>query len=382
MSIVDSREREDPEPPGPDHLERRALPAHLHPAAAALFDDLPEPVAGSAVQAAIARLEARAAELAARAEPHSEVIVDAFAVRSVAGCPAAMAGPGEPFSWTPATAARTIGLRAVAYHLRGASAGAGAAERGTPPVEASVEAVMAELVGSGGDRTPGPWLAALTPPARAVAVSQARRWAEQAVAWLPLRLVGPRGLRFLNDDWWPPRGRATSRRGGSPVESAQNPDQPIPATFGVDQPVRAARRELVVHGRRDITVEVSGLRVAVTVTGGAASGSGLADVDALTAFAAVACDPKGRLVRVVRVHPASGEVAAVDVTPALVARGAEVVLATASVLADLASGAEVAASPGPTCPWCPRLGACPAGAAWAARPDRRSMGLPLLDRRR
>lgn len=312
--------------PQSDHPERLALPCHLLPAAAALFDDLPAPVAGAVVDQAVTCLTAAAAALCAE-----EVVIDAFRVRAAAACPAT-AALDEPFTWAPATAARTLGLRAVALHLRGGAAGAGL------PVEAAVEAVVTEMVEAGGERSPGPWLSRLAPPARAVALAQARRWAEQAVAWLPLRLVGRRELRFLDDDWW-----------------------------------RSRPRGLVVHGRRDITVEAGGRRVAVTVAGGTAAGPSRAEVDALTALAGLLGDPRGRLVRVVRVHPASGEVVAVDVTPALVERGVEVVLATAAVLAQ----AEPAVSPGPGCTWCPRRAACAAGAGWLARPDRRSMGLPL-----
>lgn len=327
--------------PEPDHPERLALPSHLLPAAAALFDDLPAPVAGAVTDQAVTRLTAGAAVLTAE-----EVVIDAFRVRAAAACPAT-AALDEPFTWAPATAARTLGLRAVAHHLRGGAAGAGL------PVEAAVKAVVTELVEAGGERSPGPWLSQLAPPARAVALAQARCWAEQAVAWLPLRLVGHRELRFLDDDWW----RSRARRGG----------RPGPA-------LRGEAGGLVVHGRRDITVEAGGRRIAVTVAGGTASGSSLAEVDALTALAGLLGDPRGRLVRVVRVHPASGEVVAVDVTPALVERGVEVVLATAAVLVQ----DEPAVSTGPGCTWCSRRSACAAGTAWLARPDRRSMGLPLL----
>ena len=323
------------QPPGLEHPERRALPGHLVRAAAALFDELPAPVPGAVVDAAVARLTAGAAALA----PGVELLVDTFRVRAAAACPAtAVPDPDEAFAWTPATAARTLGLRAVAHHLRGDS--------GATPIEEAVDAVVADLIADGGDRSPGPWLAQLTPPARAVAVAQARRWAEQAVAWLPLRLVGRRELRFLADDWWRPR----AQRSGDPG------------------------RGLVVHGRRDITVAVGGRRVAVTVAGGTAASPGLSEVDALTALAGLLCDPRGRLVRVVRVHPASGEVAAVDVTAALVERAVGVVLATAAVLAQVVP----AVTPGPGCTWCPRRASCAAGTSWLERPDRRSMGLPLL----
>ena len=319
--------------PEPDHPERRALPGHLLPAAVALFDELPARLPGAVVDGAMARLTAGAATLA----PEVELLVDAFRVRAAATCPAtAVPDPEEAFAWTPATAARTLGLRAVAHHLRGDS--------GAMPIEEAVDAVVADLMADGGDRSPGPWLAQLTPPARAVALSHARRWAEQAVAWLPLRLVGRRELRFLDDDWWRPGAQASRGRG------------------------------LVVHGRRDITVAVGGRQVAVTVAGGTASGPGLAEVDALTALAGLLGDPRGRLVRVVRVHPASGEVVSVDVTAALVERAVGVVLATAAVLAQPVP----AVTPGPGCTWCPRRSACAAGTSWLERPDRRSMGLPLL----
>ncbi|MEO5679496.1 MAG: hypothetical protein ABIS47_07505, partial [Acidimicrobiales bacterium] len=199
-------------------------------------------------------------------------------------------------------------------------------------------------------------------PGRAVAVAGARRWAEQALAWLPLRLVGRDQLRFLDDDWWRPR----------PGGAATHPTRAGAAT---------ADGRLVVHGRRDMTIDAAGARVAVTVASGAASGPGLADVDALTALAGLLCDRRGRLVRVVRVHPASGQVVAVDVTASLVERGVEVVLATAAVLALGAAGAEPPAVPGPGCTWCHRRDGCGPGVAWLGRPDRRSMGLPLLTAR-
>lgn len=381
--------------PALDHPERQALPGHLRPAAAALFDGLPEALPGRVIDEAASRLTTAAATLA----PAVELTVDAFRVRAAATCPAtAVPDPDEPFAWTPATAARTLGLRAVAHHLRGAAAGAGV------PVETAVDAVVAELIDTGGERSPGPWLAGLPPPARAVALAQARRWAEQAVAWLPLRLVGRRELRFLDDDWWRARARAAPPSGTGTVRAASpseaRPAQAVPPSgTGTAQatppsraglprtapswgmgPVGAAPRcgseraaGLVVHGRRDITVEVAGHRVAITVAGGAASGPGLADVDAVTALASLLCDPRGRLVRVVRVHPASGAVLAVDVTAALVERGVEVVMATAAVLAQDVP----AMTPGPGCTWCPRRAVCGPGGAWLDRSGRRSMGLPL-----
>ena len=366
MSVEADRGRDDRwEPPGSDHPQRLALPAHLRPAAAALFDDLPEALPGLVVDGAGARLDARAGDLAATLEPGAEVTVDAFQVRRATSCPAAAVADDEvPFTWTAATAARTLGLRALAYHLRG---DVPAQRRGEPrgvPVEAAVEEVVVDLIASGSERSPGPWLAGLAPPARAVAVAQARRWAEQAVAWLPLRIVGGHELRFLQDDWWPPRSWAAAPGGGSRVG-------------------RGGRggRGLVLHGRRDITVAVAGRRVAVTLAGGTTSAPGLADVDALTALAGLLCDPRGRLVRVVRVHPASGEVAAVDVTEALVERAVEVVSDTAALLAQLSAGEEPRAVPGAGCNWCHRREGCQPGTAWLGRAARRSMGLPLLARR-
>ena len=132
------------QPPGPEHPERRALPGHLLAAAAALFDDLPAPLAGLVVDGAVARLNAAALPSV------GEVTVDSFRVRAAAACPAT-ATSDQPFAWTPATAARTLGLRAVAHHLRGGLAG------GASPVEAAVDAVVADLIADGGDRTPGPW---------------------------------------------------------------------------------------------------------------------------------------------------------------------------------------------------------------------------------
>ncbi|MEO5678707.1 MAG: hypothetical protein ABIS47_03465, partial [Acidimicrobiales bacterium] len=237
-----------------------ALPWHLRPAAAALFDGLAPPLPALVVEGAMARLAARAAALVADRAAGTEITVDAFRVRAAAGCPAATVAEAEgSFTWTPATAARTLGLRAVAYHLRGDG-------RDGVPVEAAVEVVVADLMRAGGERTPGPWLAGLGPAGRAVAVAGARRWAEQALAWLPLRLVRRRQLRFLDDDWWRPQS------GGAATHRARA-DAPAPG------------RRLVVHGRRDLTIGAAGARVAVTVAGGAASGPGLADVDALTALA-------------------------------------------------------------------------------------------------
>lgn len=272
MSTVDGPGRGDGwQPPAPDHRQRLGLPAHLRPAAAALFDDLPEVLAGLVVEGAEARLDAGAADLVARLEPGREVIVDGFQVRRATSCPAAAVSDDEvPFAWTAATAARTVGLRAVAYHLRGDRAAHCRGEPQDRPVESAVEEVVADLVAGGGERSPGPWLAGLAPPARAVAVAQARRWAEQAVAWLPLRLVGDGELRFLQDDWWPPRSRA-----------------PAPTEDGRSGRSGHGGRALVVHGRRDITVAVAGRRVAVTVAGGTVLGPGLAEVGALTALAGV-----------------------------------------------------------------------------------------------
>ena len=329
-------------PPGAGHPERGALPLHLRPVAAALFDDLPAPPAKAAVEAAVGSVAAGRDRIAAERPGMGEVVVDAYRVRLAAACPASAATGDDGFAWTPATAARNLGLRAVALHHCG-----DARPRGRPAggaIERAVEVVMAEHASDGGERTPGPWLATLDDAGRAVARAQAQRWAEQAVAWLPLRLVDRGALRFLDDDWWPGGARNS--------------------------------RTLVVHGRRDLTVNVGGRRVAVTVASGAAQPQAGA-VDALTALAATLCDRRSRLVRVVRVHPASGEVVATDVTPAVLDRGVEVVLSTAAAMAAAVAGAAVVTVPGAGCAWCRRLERCPPGLAWRTRPDRRSMGLPL-----
>jgi len=324
------------EPLSPGHAERVALPVHLRPVAAALFDDLLDTPPDHATASAMASLERGRVQLAGLVACGTQILVDAYRVRLAAGCPASAVGGGNGFSWTPATAARHLGLRAVALHLCGDMA---------VPVEAAVDLVMAELMRGGGSRTPGPWLAGLDPSGRAVAKAHARRWAEQVVAWVPLRLVSRRSLRFLDDDWWPGGRR---------------------------------ERTLVIHGRRDITIDLGGRRVAVTVAGGMADGVGAADADALTALAATLCDPRARLVRVVRVHPASGEVVAVDVTAALLDRGVAAALSTASALASTSPGDQVPTSPGPGCTWCDRRAVCQPGITWLHRPDRRFMGLPVM----
>lgn len=334
--------------------ERRALPLHLGPAAAALFDDLPEQVPAATADRALAALEHGRARLAELVPAGTELTVDAYRVRLAAGCPASAVGGGE-FRWTPATAARHLGLRALALHLCGDKA---------RPIEGAVEAVLAERTECGGRRSPGPWLASLDPPGRAVARAQAQRWAEQAVAWLPLRLVNRESLHFLDDDWWPGRIRA-ARPSGAPAGPTDERSRRRRAS---------GDRTVVLHGRRDLTVDVGDRRVAITVAGGMARSPGAADADALTAVAATLCDPRGRLVRVVRVHPASGEVVATDVTGGLLDRGVTVALAAASALAG---GPEGRATPGPGCTWCVRRDGCQPGTAWLGRPDRRSMGLPL-----
>ena len=321
----------------PGHgAERAALPLHLRPVAAALFDDLPGRPGHDLADAALAGLERGRARLAPLVPAGTELTVDAYRVRLAAGCPASAVLDDDGFRWTPATAARHLGLRALALHLRG---------DGPRSVEQAVEAVVAEHVRNGGDRTPGPWLVGLDPAGRAVARAHAQRWAEQAVDWLPLRLVEPRALRFLGEDWWPGGAKGT--------------------------------RTLVLHGRRDLTLEVGDRVVAVTLAGGTARDPGAADADALTALAATLCGSRGRLVRVVRVHPASGEVEASDVTPALMERGVSVALATSSALAAAVAGHEVATRPGPGCTWCARRDGCQPGTTWSLGPGRRFMGLPV-----
>ncbi len=351
---------------------RAALPLHLHAAAAALFDDLPGSVPDPVAHAAVAGVESIRARLRSLVPAGAELLIDGYRSRLALACPASARPDPDGFRWTPATAARHLGLRALALHLCGAgtratpegeraragatpSVRATAAERGAPtfppawpglpvrsmPIELAVDTVIAEHIRNGAARSPGPWLAGLDPAGRAVAQAQAQRWAEQAADWLPLRLAAPGSLRFLADDWWP---------GGR------------------------GERTLVLHGRRDVTVDVARRRVAVTVAGGTAAAPGAETTDAVTALAATLCDPRGRLVRVVRVHPASGEVVATDVTTALVERGLQAVQATASALVSGASP-----TPGPGCTWCHRLASCPSGAAWLGRPGRRSMGLPLPD---
>jgi hypothetical protein len=331
------------EPPDPGHPERVALPLHLRPVAAALFDHLPEPPPAAAVEAAMVALAQGRDRLALERPVGGEILVDAYRARLVAGCRASVVGGGGDFAWTPATAARHLGLRAVALHHSGDEGGPQGRRAGRA-VEQAVEVVLDEHVRDGGDRTPGPWLAALDGAGRAVARAQAQRWAEQAVAWLPLRLIDRGALRFLDDDWWP----------GGPRSG----------------------RSLVIHGRRDLTVAMGRRRVAITLAGGAATAEAVV-IDALTALAATLCDRRGRLVRVVRVHPASGEVVATDVSPALLERGVAVVLATAAAVVAEGTGEAGAPSPGPGCRWCHHRDSCAAGGTWLRRPDRRSMGLPL-----
>ena len=328
-------------PPGLGDPAREALPLHLRATAAGLLDDLPYPPPPALGDAAAAAVAAERDRLATVVPAGTELTIDAYRVRQAAMCPASASG-GVGFRWTPAGAARHLGLRALALSVCGDAGDDRPAPR---PVEQAVRDVISELVRSGGDRTPGPWLASLGPAGRAVAVAQAQRWAEQAVAWLPLRLLGPRSLRFLDDDWWP---------GGV-----------------------AGRRTLVLHGRRDLTLDLGGVWVGVTLASGGAKDPGAADADALGALAATLCDPRGRLVRVVRVHPASGEVVAVDVTADLLDRGVAAVLRTASALASAAVGVEVATRPSAACTWCDRLAGCRPGATEVGRPDPRSMGLPV-----
>lgn len=349
-------------PPGPAHPERLALPLHLSGVAAAMFDDLPDSVAPSAVDDALHALRRGRDEMAARLPAETEILVDAYRVRLAAACPASAAPHRAEFQWAPATAARYLGLRALALHVAGdhsqiaqpaqavkAAQPAQAAPRrrdgGALPVEQAVVAVMAGCMDAGGHRTPGPWLAQLGTAGQAVVQAHAQRWAQQAATWLPLRLIDPQSLHFLDDDWWPGRS---------------NRD-----------------RTLVVHGRRDITVAIGNQRVAVTLAGGTARSPGAAEADAVSALAAILTDPHGRLARVVRVHPASGEVVAVDVTDTLLGHGVQVVLATMSAMASAIAGTAVPATTGPGCTWCDQRLECQPGTAWMNRPDRRVMGLPV-----
>ena len=325
------------------------LPPHLQLVVDAVEEPWPETLGMHDVAEVVAGLAA-GLEAPSRAVPSgSPVLVDSFSLRKALQCPASLdAGetPEPPFSWSPHTSARWLGMRALESFV---SSQVGDLSTGVMAAAAGLGSEGREAEG----HLWGPplWLRdQATGADRAAALASARQWAEQAAQWVPW------------DRWRDSRHRLRF----DPARRAW-PGKRSPVTV-------KARWEADLRPFPD-----SRSRVQILLLGVAPGGP---EADALVRFAALGgwlSEPRAGHgpERVVGVYPASGEVASYAVDRLLLDRAVDEVVAAATTLVEAIRGHDLAAVPGPRCVWCPRSDGCEAGSTWMGRPDRRVAGIPV-----
>lgn len=295
------------------------------------------------------------------ATPLRDVFVGWVAAVDVAGCPAryrASGAEGWGFpGWSPALAAGSVARAALVRHLdRTSSPIAG------PTLPEPLEAVRDWLREA--QRSPASpvaeWIAELGKDGDRAGVAAT---AANATRWLAgfVRVMGwplPERLGVVVDNPEGPHGRGWSKRWrptkGSPICVGSSPD----ATLGKVAP--SGRFDLVVH--RPSTPADGALRDRAAFE--AAAGS-------------LACGIVPASVVVTTADTA--EHARFPVTPALLARGVELIVEVVrqrQVAADEAQPDD--ATPSPACRHCPWLDECAPGQAWLAGPGRWRAGLPVL----
>jgi hypothetical protein len=295
------------------------------------------------------------------ATPVRDVFVGWVAAVDVAGCPTRYrAGGADGWGfpgWSPALAAGAVARAALVRHLdRTSSPIAG------PTLPEPLEAVRDWLREA--QRTPAnavaEWIAEL---GQAGDRSNVAATAANATRWLAgfVRVMGwplPERLGIVVDNPEGPYGRGWSKKWrptkGSPVCVGSSPD----ATLGKVAP--SGLFDLVVH--RPSTPADGALcdRAAFE----AAAGS-------LSCGIVPAC--------VVVTTADTGEHARFPVTPALLERGVELIVAVVrqrQVAADEAQPDD--ATPSPACRHCPWLDECGSGQRWLEGPGRWRAGLPVL----
>lgn len=143
------------------------------------------------------RLVHRLGPLVAPLPPNDPVVVSLPVLRQARARPESLGAPEEPFGWRPAFVRRSLGLAVVEASALG---------RFRTPLDA-VGPVAAEAVDrweQTGWRTFHwePWLAALAPGARAVAMAEAVGWASSLWSSLDWSLIDPALLFGGPEDQW------------------------------------------------------------------------------------------------------------------------------------------------------------------------------------
>jgi hypothetical protein len=290
-----------------------------------------------------------------------DVYVGWVAAVDAAGCPARYrAGGADGWGfpgWSPALAAGAVARAALVRHLdRTSSPIAG------PTLPEPLEAVRDWMREA--QRAPASpvaeWIAELGQAGDRTAVAAT---AANATRWLAgfVRVMGwplPERLGVVVDNPEGPYGRGWTKRWrpakGSPVCVASSPD----AVLGKVAP--SGRFDLVVHRPSTPADGALGDRAAFEATAGALSNGIVA-------------------ANVVVVTADTAEHARFPVSPALLERGAELIVGVVRQRLIAADEAEPDdATPSPACRWCPHLDDCTPGQAWLAGPGRWRGGLPVL----
>lgn len=255
------------------------------PRAAALTEELSAPVPPlepEVLPALRQRLCRSLSSLAAAVAPGERLVLDRWRLSLALRRPEHLTTAAErPFTMSPASCRRSVGLAAVERCLRRRAPGPGPAVASVL-AEGAADAVAA-AARSGGQSAPVPWwanwYAGLAPGARAVVAAEATTWATQlwtALAWEqlpgPVVVGGP-------DDWW-------------------------------DLP---GRRCLTLRGRADLRLRVEGRSVLVVVGAGAPDSSSRVELLFAALVAAMAGSAPAAPGRVVGLWPAGGQVRVVPV---------------------------------------------------------------------
>lgn len=302
------------------------LPAHAELARAAVCDGLPAApcLTSAGLKSLRGRLAARLVPIAAMLGPGVEVVVDRYCLGASA-CPASALR--DPFEWSAAFAARSLGLRALRQML-GAS---------HPGPLCAVEEAIDEAICEGA--SVGKWLCNQDGPSRGSTVVAAASWASRAWVAVPWSRLGTTNLseRAI---WARPLG------------------------------VRGA---IVLKARCDAAIRPAGRRPGEVVllsldAGGAA---GRLDLLGFTLF-------RGFVpLRVVEVQASSGSVSSADVSAEMLEEATDAVVEAVGALAAGMGGGGTPEVPGDQCPSCARLARCCSGSAWLRGRERRVGGIPV-----
>lgn len=227
-----------------------SLPAAVLPRARCLTDALVAPPDPAPHGAALEVLRARTRdELAVVAPPAGPVLrVDGYLLGTSARDPVRPPAAGRPFSWSPRTARRSIGVAAVRRCLEGGAR--------TP-----AEAVAATAARMAGDAraglasrvSPASWLATLEDGARAAVLAEATTWAThlfEAVEW---RRLDPQPAVGCADRWWDcPGVRTVALRGRADVRVGAPGGRQVLLTMAAGRPGPTSRVELALAALVDV----------------------------------------------------------------------------------------------------------------------------------